>query len=33
MNQTFETVEEREKAIMNVVRTMRANMDIKKLGD
>ena len=31
MNQTFETVEERERAIMNVVRTMRPNMDIRKI--
>lgn len=31
MNRVFETVEERERAIMNVVRTMRPNMDIRKI--
>ena len=31
MNRMFETVDERTKSVMNVVRSMKANMDIRKI--
>ena len=30
MNRMFETVDERTKSVMNVVRSMKANVDIRK---